>query len=69
MNTITIDPIPKKYVKQHPYVDDTGIWVPIEEYAPEGIESCYKLVMSKEMFIEAYNKFILWEKNNYDSMF
>lgn len=47
-------------VKQEPYVDDNGIWVPYKEYVPEGCRSVYRLVMSKEMFVEAYNK---WIKN------
>ena len=51
----------KVYVKQNPYVDDNGIWMPYQEYAPEGCASVYKLVMSKEMFVEAYNK---WIKNS-----
>lgn len=51
----------KVYVKQNPYVDDNGIWMPYQEYVPEGCASTYKLVMSKEMFVEAYNK---WIKNS-----
>lgn len=47
-----------EYIKQEPYVDDNGIWVPLQEYAPEGCASYYKLVISKEMFVEAYNKWI-----------
>lgn len=48
-------------VKQEPYVDDKGIWVPVHEYAPEGMVSNYRLIISKEMFIEAYNKWIKGE--------
>ena len=48
----------KTYVKQVPYVDDEGIWIPYEEYVPEGCESNYRLAITKEMFIEAYNKWI-----------
>lgn len=47
-----------KYVKQEPYVGDDGIYVPLEEYVPEGCASAYKLLISKEIFIEAYNKYI-----------
>lgn len=50
-----------EYVKQYPYVDDEGIFVPIYEYAPEGIESNYRMIISKELFVEAYNK---WIKNS-----
>lgn len=48
------------YVKQHPYIDEDGIYMPREEYAPEGI-SMYHLVLTKEMFVEAYNKWIKGE--------
>lgn len=48
----------KKYVKQFPFVDDEGIYVPISEYAPEGCASNYRCVMTKDMFVEAYNKWI-----------
>lgn len=45
-------------VKQEPYIDDDGIYIPMEEYVPEGCISAYKCIMTKEMFIEAYNKWI-----------
>lgn len=48
-------------VKQEPRIDDDGIWTPICEYVPEGMVSNYRLVISKEMFIEAYNKWIKGE--------
>lgn len=51
------------YVKQYPYVNDTGIYVPCEEYVQEGSVSNYKLLISKEMFVEAYNKWIKGEEN------
>ena len=49
------------YIKQEPYVDDEGIWMPCQTYVPEGCASNYKLVMSKEMFVGAYNKWIKGE--------
>ena len=52
------------YVKQKPHIDDEGILMLIEEYVPEGIVSNYRLVMSKEMFVEAYNKFIKGDFEN-----
>lgn len=52
---------PDVYVKQFPFVDDDGIYIPLEEYAPDGCASNYKCVMTKEMFVEAYNK---WIKDN-----
>lgn len=51
------------YMKQYPYVDDTGIYVPCEEYVQEGCSSNYKLVISKEMFVEAYNRWIKGAEN------
>ena len=51
------------YVRQNPYVDDYGIYVPEREYVPVGTESFYKCIMTKEMFIEAYNKWIKGEEN------
>lgn len=42
----------------HPYVDDKGIWNPLSPYSRYGTCSEYKMIISKEMFIEAYNKYI-----------
>ena len=50
-----------RYIKQKPYVDNYGIYMPVNEYVPEGSASIYRCIMTKEMFIEAYNK---WIKNN-----
>lgn len=52
------------YIKQEPYVDDKGIWVPYHEYVQEGCSSNYKLAITREIFIEAYNKFIKGELDN-----
>ena len=46
-----------KYVKQYPYVGEDGIYVPCQEYAQEGY-GFHHLLISKEMFVEAYNKWI-----------
>ena len=51
------------YVRQDPYIDDYGIYIPEKEYVPEGTESFYKCIMTKEMFIEAYNKWIKGAEN------
>ena len=61
------DRISKEYafipVKHHPpYVDDEGIWYPVDEYTPEWADTSYKLLISKDMFIEAYNKWIKGEQ-------
>lgn len=49
---------PAVYVKQEPQVTDDGIYMPEREYVLEGTCSKYRMVMTKEMFIEAYNKWI-----------
>lgn len=51
----------KKYVKQEPYVNDNAIYIPCEAYVPEGSASMYKALISKELFVEAYNKWIKGE--------
>ena len=51
-----------RYIRQEPYVDDDGIYVPVHEYVPEGTESAYKCVMTREMFVKAYNKWIVRSK-------
>ena len=48
----------KYYVKQEPYVDDDGIYVPVNEYVPDGFSSMYRCIITKELFVEAYNKWI-----------
>ena len=50
-------------VKQEPYVDDEGIYVPTEPYVYEGSCSYYRMLISKEMFVEAYNKWIKGDNN------
>lgn len=53
-----------RYIRQESYVGDDGIYVPVNEYVPEGTESAYKCVMTKEMFVEAYKKWIIGSKSN-----
>lgn len=48
------------YIKQEPYIDDYGIHVPEQTYVPQGTRGTYTCIMTKEMFVEAYNK---WIKN------
>ena len=50
-----------RYIRQEPYVDEDGMYEPIETYVPEGCKSVYRCIMTKDMFIEAYNK---WIKND-----
>lgn len=53
----------QKYVKQEPYIDDEGLFIPCEQYVPEGCVSTYQMVISKEQFVEMYNKWIKGEEN------
>ena len=52
-----------EWVKQEPYVDETGIWVPLSPYVEEGTCSNYKMLISKELFVEAYTKWIKGAEN------
>lgn len=61
---VTLPSKQEVYVKQYPYVDDAGIYIPCEEYVQEGFGSNYKLLISKELFVEAYNKWIKGGQNN-----
>lgn len=49
------------YIKQEPYVGDDGIYIPCQEYVKEGCSSVYRCIMTKKLFVEAYNK---WIKND-----
>ena len=51
------------WLKTQPKIDDEGIWMPTNDFVPENCETGYKLVMTKEIFIEAYNK---WIKEGYN---
>lgn len=46
------------WVTQEPYIGEDGIYKPIYAYAPEGIQMSYEMIISKEMFVEAYNRWI-----------
>ena len=46
------------YILQEPYVSNDGIYVPLSPYVKKGTCSHYKCVMTKELVIQAYNKFI-----------
>jgi hypothetical protein len=58
-----------RYIKQEPYVDNHGIYMPVNEYVPEGSVSMYKCIMTKEMFVEAYNKWIKKDVDKYSCDF
>lgn len=48
----------KIYIKQEPYVGAEGIYVPCQPYVTEGCTSAYNCIITKELFVEAYNKWI-----------
>lgn len=50
------------YVRKHPYVGEDGIYRPCQEYVPEDCDVAYQMIISKEMFVEAYNKWIKEEE-------
>lgn len=52
-----------EYVQNTPYIDDDGIWVPYYSHTLKGISSAYNMVISKDLFIKAYNKWIKGENN------
>ena len=58
-----------KYVKNESYVDDKGIFIPLQAYTPEGCTSAYQMTMSKKDFIKAYVKFILVPNIKNDNKF
>ena len=53
----------REYVLNSSYINDDGIWVPCEAYSLKGTASAYKMLISKELFIDAYNKWIKGENN------
>ena len=53
----------QEYVLNAPYIDDDGIWVPYHPYTLKGTASSYKMIISKYLFVEAYNKWIKGENN------
>lgn len=57
------------YTRVDPYVDDEGMYIPVKEYVQQGSDSLYRCIMTKEMFVEAYNKWIIGaqNKNVYDT--
>ena len=46
-------------VRHEPYVDEKGVWAPVDLYTDPTSIPQYRLVMTKEMFQEAYQKYIV----------
>ena len=53
-----------EWVRHEPYVDEKGIWAPIDVCTAIGSIPQYRLVMTKEMFQEAYQKYIVESKRD-----
>ena len=48
----------KGYTQHFPYVDDEAIWIPAVPFTRNGTISTYQPLITRELFIEAYNKWI-----------
>ena len=53
----------REYVLNTLYIDDKGIWAPCHAYTLKGTASSYNMIISKDLFIEAYNRWIKGENN------
>ena len=53
--------------RAEPYVAEDGIYMPIHEYVYEGTAPEYRLVLTKEMFQEAFYEYIVKEGLNVQS--
>ena len=47
--------------RAEPYVAEDGIYMPVHEYLYEGVPAEYKLILTKELFQEAFKEYILKE--------
>lgn len=52
-----------RLIKLSPKIDEDGIYVPISEYVYSNEPQDYRCIMTKEMFVEAYKKYILEDNN------
>lgn len=51
----------KDFRHTEPYIAEDGIYMPEREYEYEGMPTTYRMVMSKEMFQEAFREYIIKE--------
>lgn len=49
-----------EYIKHEPYVGEEAIYIPAVPWAAKGEMVPYKALITKDLFVEAYNK---WIKN------
>ncbi len=48
----------EEYTQHFPYIDDDAIYVPSESVTRSDLMPAYKVLITKELFVEAYNKWI-----------
>ena len=59
---VTVDKMTEtsdNWVKTHPIITDEAILIPKVPYVKEGMSPLYSTLITKELFIEAYKKWIL----------
>lgn len=47
-----------EFTTHEPYINDDGIYIPMYPETPKGTDTPYQLVMTREMFVEAYDRYI-----------
>ena len=47
--------------KTEPFIDEDGIYIPMQEYEYEGAPTTYELFMTKKLFQEAFKEYIVKE--------
>ena len=47
--------------RAEPYVAEDGIYMPLHDYVYEGVVTEYRLVLTKELFQEAFKEYMLKE--------
>ena len=50
--------------RAEPYVAEDGIYMPVHEYFYEGVPAEYRLILTKEIFQEAFKEYIVKEGLN-----
>lgn len=53
--------------RAEPYVAEDGIYMPLHEYIYDGVATEYRLVLTKEIFQEAFKEYIVKEGLNVQS--
>ena len=47
--------------RAEPYVAEDGIYMPLHDYVYEGVVTEYRLILTKELFQEAFKEYIVKE--------